>query len=121
MSAGQCALRAIGLHENVIAVPQSRHNRGAYCEGQAQGLNTKGAMPMITLKSHARGRKPETTVIGETMALWDRLPWERVHLRHPRSDNHWCVMCQTVTGPNRPWMDKIDRWQEHPMRCIREA
>jgi len=84
---------------------------------------------MITLKSHAipassfntptirfYDGKPETTVIGETTALRDRLPWEQVHLRQAPT-NPWCVMCQTVTGPSRPWMDKIDQWQEHPMRC----
>jgi len=57
---------AYGPHENVIAAPQFGRNWGAPCEGQAQGLDTKGAMPMITLKSCAHGRKPETTVIGET-------------------------------------------------------
>jgi len=107
---------AYGPHENVIAAPQFGRNWGAPCEGQAQGLDTKGAMPMITLKSCAHGRKPETTVIGETQGLRDRLPWEQVHLRS-REANPWCVMCQSVTGPNRPWMDKIDRWQDHPMRC----
>jgi len=70
---------------------------------------------MITLKSHSRGRKPETTAEAEC-GLRERLPWERVHLRQA-SDNPWCVMCQTVTGPSRPWMDKIHQWQDHPMRC----
>jgi len=84
---------------------------------------------MITLKSHALppspfntptipyyGGKPETTVVGETTALRDRLPHERVHLRQAPT-NPWCVMCHSLTGPLLPWMDKIDRWQEHPMRC----
>jgi hypothetical protein len=71
---------------------------------------------MITLKSHSRGRKPETIVEGETVGLRDRLPHEQVHLRQGNMWT-WCVMCKAVTGPNRPWMDNIDHWQDHPMRC----
>ncbi len=70
---------------------------------------------MITLKSHSRGRKPETTVKGETEGLRDRWPDELVHLR--QGEYEGCVMCGMITGPYSPWMDKIDRWQEHPMRC----
>ncbi len=71
---------------------------------------------MITLKSHSRGRKPETTVVGETEGLRDKEPHEHVHLRKSNW-MAWCCMCHTLTGPDRPWMDKIDRWQDHPMRC----
>jgi len=70
---------------------------------------------MITLKSHARGRKPETTVEGETEGLRDIRPSELVHLRY--DDVITCAICGDTTGPDAPWMDKIDRWQEHPMRC----
>ena len=70
---------------------------------------------MITLKSHSRGRKPETTVIGETEGLRDRQSWQLVHLR--QGDLITCAMCQRITGPNRPWMDKLGHWQDHPMRC----
>ncbi len=35
-----------GPHENVTSSPQFGRIRGAYCEGQAQGLDRKGAMPM---------------------------------------------------------------------------
>lgn len=84
---------------------------------------------MITLKSHAipaspfngerviyyRG-KPETTVTGETTSLRDREAHELVHLRTEFSKG-WCTMCATPTGPDRPWMDNIDKWASHPMRC----
>ena len=70
---------------------------------------------MITLKSHARGRKPETMVVGETLGTRDRMSWEQVHLR--QGEYEGCVMCGSITGPYSPWMDNIDRWQEHPMRC----
>jgi len=70
---------------------------------------------MITLKSHAYGRKPETTVVGETTGTRDMQPHERVHLR--RGSWAHCVMCHHVTGRDAPWMDNIDRWQDHPMRC----
>ncbi len=71
---------------------------------------------MITLKSHARGRKPETTVVGETQALRDRSTYEAVHLRQDGYGIE-CAMCHDLTGPYSPWMDKIDHWQDHPMRC----
>jgi len=74
---------------------------------------------MVTLKSHSRGRKPETTVEAEC-GLRDRLSWEQVHLRQDKvqlNPNPWCVMCGALTGPTRPWMDRIDHWQDHPMRC----
>lgn len=71
---------------------------------------------MITLKSHSRGRKPETTIEAEC-DLRDRLPWERVHLRQEHYAVFGCAMCGAPMGPNAPWMDKIDHWQEHPMRC----
>ncbi len=71
---------------------------------------------MITLKSHARGRKPETTVVGETERLRDRMSGEQVHLAAAHNQYH-CVMCGSSVGPSRPWMDKIDHWQDHPMRC----
>jgi len=83
---------------------------------------------MITLKSHAipasphntptiryYGGKPETTVVGETYGTRDMQPHERMHLR--RGSWTHCVMCHHVTGRDAPWMDNIDRWQEHPMRC----
>jgi len=70
---------------------------------------------MITLKSHSRRRKPETTVVGETSGTRDMQPHERVHLR--RGSWAHCVMCHHVTGRDAPWMDNIDHWQDHPMRC----
>ena len=72
---------------------------------------------MITLKSHSRGRKPETTVVGETEGLRDRMSHEPVHLRE--QGNTLCSMCRCQTGPypDEPWMDNIDHWQDHPMRC----
>lgn len=92
-------------------------------------ITCKGAMLMITLKSHAipaspfngervtyyRG-KPETTVIGETNGLRDSAPNELVHLRTEHSKG-WCAMCATPTGPLAPWMDSVDKWASHPMRC----
>jgi len=71
---------------------------------------------MITLKSHAHGKKPETTVVGETEGLRDRWPHEDVHLRQDGYGTE-CAICHRLTGPNRPWMDKISHWQDHPMRC----
>jgi len=84
---------------------------------------------MITLKSHALPPspfntptiryyegKPETTVEGECDGLRDRMFLEYVHLRK----DGWgsvCCMCAAYTGPMLPWMDNIDRWQDHPMRC----
>jgi len=71
---------------------------------------------VITLKSHAHGRKPETTIEGECKGLRNREAREYVHLRK-QGWGTLCVMCAAYTGPLLPWMDNIDHWQDHPMRC----
>ena len=86
----------------------------------------EGAMPMITLKSHAipaspfnservtyyRG-KPETTVVGEC-GIRDRAPNEKVHLVDPVEGHRYCYACGQWAGV---WYDREDKWQDHPMRC----
>lgn len=60
--------------------------------------------------------KPETIVTGECIGLREREPEERVHLRGD-NESVSCSMCGNLTGPQAPWMDSLDKWASHPMRC----